>query len=117
MLEKIIALRNNDNSLSEFLSAIRQGIPSAVFGVSDAFKNFLVATVDAPVLYIVKDGLAAANAERAIKELTAKKTVYLPAKEETLVTARAFSKDGVYKRIRAAKDIFSADVIITTAEA
>ena len=117
MLEKIIALRNNDNSLSEFLSAIRQGIPSAVFGVSDAFKNFLVATVDAPVLYVVKDGLAAASAERAIKELTAKKTVYLPAKEETLVTARAFSKDGVYKRIRAAKDIIAADVIITTAEA
>lgn len=117
MLEKIVALRNRENSLSEFLSAIRQGVPSAVFGISDAFKNYIVATIEEPVLYIVRDGLAAAAAERAIKEFTAKKTVILPAKEETLINTRAFSKDGLYKRIRAAKDLPKADVIITTAEA
>lgn len=117
MLEKIIALRERENSVKEFLSAIRQGVPSAVFGVSDAFKNFIVSSVKEPVLYVVKDGLAAASAERAIRELTGKKTVYLPAKEETLVFSRAFSKDGLYKRIRAAKDLSDADVVIATAEA
>ena len=117
MLEKIVALKNGENSVNEFLAAIRQGIPSAVFGVSDAFKNYLVSTLKEPVLYIVKDGLTASAAERAIKEFTDKKAVILPAKEETLVAARAFSKDGLYKRIRAAFDISSADVIITTAEA
>ena len=117
MLEKIIALRDRENSVKEFISAIRQGIPSAVFGVSDAFKNFMVATVGKPVLYIVKDGLSAALAERAIKELSAKKTVYLPAKEETLISTRAFSKDGRYQRIIAVKNVKTADVIITTAEA
>ncbi len=117
MLEKIIALRNGENSVKEFLSAIRQGIPSAVFGVSDAFKNYLVSVIDEPVLYIVKDGLSAADAERAVKEFTDKKTVILPAKEETLISTRAFSKDGLYKRIRASRDLPKADVIITTAEA
>ncbi|MBP5467425.1 MAG: hypothetical protein J6Y43_07695, partial [Clostridia bacterium] len=117
MLEKIVALRNGENSVNEFLSALRQGIPSAVFGVSDAFKNYMVSTVESPVLYVVKDFLAAATAERAIRELTGKKTVYLPEKEETLILTRAFSKDGLYKRIRAIKDIKSADVIITTAAA
>ena len=78
MLEKIVALRNGENSVNEILSALRQGIPSAVFGVSDAFKNYLVATVEEPVLYVVKDFLAAASAERAIRELTGKKVVYLP---------------------------------------
>ena len=114
MLEKIIALRNGENSVKEFLSAIRQGIPSAVFGVSDAFKNYLVSVIDEPVLYIVKDGLSAADAERAVKEFTGKKTVILPAKEETLISTRAFSKDGLYKRIRASRDLPKADVIITT---
>ena len=117
MLEKIIALRNRENSVKEFLLSIRQGIPSAVFGVSDAFKNYLVATIDEPVLYVVKDNLAAASAARAIKEFTAKKTVVLPAKEETLISTRAFSKDGLYQRISAIKNVKNADVIITTAEA
>ena len=114
MLEKIVALRNGENSVHEFLSAIRQGIPSAVFGVSDAFKNYLVATVEEPVLYVVNDFIAAASAERAIRELSDKKVVYLPDGEDTLLLTRAFSKDGIYKRIRAIKDIKSADVVITT---
>ena len=103
MLEKIVALRNRENSVSEFLSAIRQCIPSAVFGVSDAFKNYLVSALDEPVLYIVKDGLEASAAERAIKELTGKKTVIIPAKEETLLLTRAFSKDGLYRQLVASE--------------
>ena len=117
MLEQIVALRNGENSVREFLSALRQGIPSAVFGVSDAFKNYIVAAVEEPVLYVVKDFLAAAAAERAIKELTGKKVVFLPEKEDALVLTRAFSKDGLYKRIRAIKDVSGADVVITTATA
>ena len=117
MLEKILALKNRENSVHEFISAIRQGVPSAVFGVSEAFKNYLVSAVELPVLYIVKDGLSAFTAERAIKELTGKKTVYLPAREETLVNARAFSKDGLYQRIAAIKELKTADCVITTVEA
>ena len=117
MLEKIIALRDRGNSVKEFLSSIRQGIPSAVFGVPDAFKNYLIAAIDEPVLYVVRDNLAADSAARAVSELSAKNAVILPAKEETLISTRAFSKDGLYQRISAIKNIVAADVIITTAEA
>lgn len=117
MLDKIIALRDRENSVNELRSAIRQGIPSAVFGVSDAFKNYIVATLDNPVLYIVKDGLTANAAAREIKDLTGKKTVVIPPKEETLIYTRAFSRDGLYQRIKAFDEISGADVIITTAEA
>ncbi|MBQ9485337.1 MAG: transcription-repair coupling factor [Clostridia bacterium] len=117
MLEKIIALRDGENSVNEFLSAVRQGIPSAVFGVPDAFKNYLVAVMEDPVLYVVKDGVSASLSAQAIKELSGKKTVVLPPKDETLISARAFSKDGLFKRIAAINGVKNADVIITTAEA
>lgn len=117
MLDKILALKNKENSVNEFISALRQGVPSAVFGVSDAFKNYLVSAVNLPVLYIVKDGLSASTALRAVKEFSGKKVVYLPAREETLIATRAFSKDGLYQRINAIKDIKTADCVITTAEA
>ena len=42
MLDKILNLKNGNNSVKEFTDCIRQGIPSAVFGVTDAFKNYLL---------------------------------------------------------------------------
>ena len=59
MLEKILKLKERENSLSEFISCVRQGIPSAVFGVTDAFKNFMVSALNDKVLYIVKDAVTA----------------------------------------------------------
>ena len=59
MLEKILTLKNKQNSLNEFCENIRQGIPSAVFGVCDAFKNFLISILDEKVLYVVKDAMTA----------------------------------------------------------
>ena len=87
MLDKILALKNNQNSLNEFCSAVRQGIPSAVFGVSDAFKNYLVSILDEKVLYIVKDSITARIAVDAVNELAGKKAVYLPPKDEILLIA------------------------------
>lgn len=117
MLDKIIALKDKENSVKELRSALRQGMPSAVFGVGEGFKRYLVAALDTPVLYIVKDYLTAEAAARAVRELSGKKTAVLPAKEETLVPARAFSKELSYKRIAAIKAMEDAEVIITTAEA
>lgn len=117
MLDKIIALKDRENSLKELRSAIRQGVPSAVFGVSDAFKNFIVSVLDGKVLYVVKDGLTANAAVTAITELSGKKAVYLPAREETLLYLRAFSKDTQYQRIKTLYEIPFADVIVVTADA
>ncbi len=116
MLEQIIKLKDRENSLKEFISHVRQGIPSAVFGVTDAFKNFMVSTIDEKVLYIVKDGLTARLAVDAINEISGKSAVYIPPKDEILLQARAFSKDNTYARICALDKIKEASVIIATAE-
>ncbi len=116
MLEKILRLRNGDNSLKEFIDCIRQGIPSAVFGVTDAFKNFMVSAIDEKVLYVVKDAITARASIDAIYELSGKCAVYIPPKDEILLTSRAFSKDNTYARIRALDQIDKADVVIVTAE-
>ncbi|MBE5736822.1 MAG: transcription-repair coupling factor [Clostridiales bacterium] len=117
MLDKILALKNNQNSLNEFCSAVRQGIPSAVFGVSDAFKNYLVSILDEKVLYIVKDSITARIAVDAVNELAGKKAVYLPPKDEILLMNKAYSKDNAYARMMAFSSIDNCDVIVTTAEA
>ncbi|MBR2449275.1 MAG: transcription-repair coupling factor [Clostridia bacterium] len=116
MLEKILRLKNGDNSVKEFIDCVRQGIPSAVFGVTDAFKNYMVSALDEKVLYIVKDPLTARAALEQITELSDKKVVFIPAKDEILLYSRAFSKDNVYARIRALSQAKDADVIIVTAE-
>ncbi len=116
MLEKILKLKEKENSLGEFISCVRQGIPSAVFGVTDAFKNLMVSVLDEKVLLVVKDAVTARFAFDGISELSDKKVVYIPPKDEILLNSKAFSKDNLFKRIRALKDTSDADVVIATAE-
>ncbi len=116
MLDILLQLKNRDNSVSELRSCIRQGIPSAVFGVAEPFKNYIISTIDEKVLYVVKDALTARQAVDGVTEISGKKVVYLPAKDEILLHSRAFSKDGLYARIRALDEIRNADVIVATAE-
>ena len=116
MSENIIQLKNTNNSIKEFNECVRQGIPSAVFGVTDAFKNYLVSTLDQKVLYVVKDLLTARIASEQITQLTDKSVVIIPPKDEILLYSKAFSKDNTYARIAAFSGAKQADVIITTAE-
>ena len=116
MLNIVLQLKDRNNSVSELNSCIRQGIPSAVFGVADPFKNYLLSTINEKVLYIVKDNITARFASDGITELSGKKVVFIPAKDEILLHSRAFSKDNTYQRIRALDGAMDADVIITTAE-
>ena len=116
MLAKLKDLKLTDNSVKELSDTIRQGIPSAVFGVTDAFKCFLVSTIENKVLYVARDY---AQANYALNLITqhGKKAIIIPPKDELLLMSKAFSKDGVYKRIKSSSEISSAQVIIATAEA
>lgn len=117
MLEELLKLKDGANTVSEFTEAIRRGIPSAVFGVNEAFKAFLAANVDSPVLYVAKDMVTASAAAELIAEFSKKKTVYIPPKDEILVSAKAYSKDISFERIKALYEASFADVIVTTADA
>lgn len=116
MLEELYQLKNRGNSITEFCEYVRQGIPSAVFGVNESFKNFLISQIDSPTVYVVKDFISAKVAEEQIYEFSGKKAVFIPAKDEILMTGRAFSKERLYERLSAIFQIESADVIIVTPE-
>ncbi len=113
MLNKLLELKNRENSLSEFYSSIRQGIPLAVFGVSEPFKHYLTSLLDDKVLYIAKDILSAHSALKAVNEIAGKTAVIIPPKDELLLMTKAFSRDNSYNRISALDGIDKADVIIT----
>ena len=116
MLDIILQLKDGENSVNELRSSIRQGIPSAVFGVAEPFKNYLLSAIDDKVLYIVKDVLTARHAMDGITEISSKRVVFIPPKDEILLHNKAFSKDNAYQRIRALSEVGGADVIIATAE-
>ncbi len=116
MLEKILDFKVRDNSIKELISYVRQGIPSAVFGVTDAFKNYLISAIDEKILFIVKDGLTAKSSLDLIREISGKKAIYIPPKDEILLHSRAYSKENAFNRIVALDKCKEADVIIVTLE-
>lgn len=116
MLNKLSMLKDGKNSVGDFCDFIRQGIPLAVFGVTESFKSYLVSQIDDKVLFIVKDEISAKRFQSEISQYSAKKVVYLPAKDETLLTSKAFSKDNVFNRISALDKIGNADVCVISAE-
>lgn len=116
MIKYSLGIIEKSKTVKELQDCIRQGIPSAVFGVPDSFKNYIVSVIESPVLYVVKDGITARQAIEEIGQFSGKKAVYLPPKDENLIALKAFSKDGLYQRISALCQIKSADVIVVTGE-
>lgn len=116
MLDFVNTIKNEENSVKEFNNCIRQGIPSAVFGVNKSFKNYLVSTVDSPVLFVVKDAITGEASAKEIAEFSGKKTVFIPPKDFNLVLIKAFSKDSLFSRLVAIDEMPKAEVIIVTPE-
>ncbi len=116
MLDFVNTIKYRSNSVYELNDCIRQGVPSAVFGVNKAFKNYLVSTIDSPVLFVVKDAISAEQNAKEIKEFSNKNVVYIPPKDFNLVMLKAFSKEGLFARLNAIDKIDRADVIVVTPE-
>ena len=115
MLEKLLKIKEYGNSITEFVEKVRRGVPTAVFGVPDPFKIFMASALDRPVLYVVKDGLSAELAKKEA-EVLGRHAVYIPPKDEILLSAKAFSRESAYARIIAADEMRNADFIVATAE-
>ncbi len=116
MLEKLKMLKNGKNSVAEFCSFIRQGIPLAVFGVSESFKSYLVSQIDGKVLFVAKDEISAKKFSQEFQEYSGKKVVYIPPKDESLLITKAFSKDNSYARIKAFSQLPNADFCVVSGE-
>lgn len=119
MLDKILNLSQEKNSVNEFLSSVRQGKPSAAFGVPESFKPFIISSFSSPVLCVVSDGISAEKLKKATLDLTnGKKTVeIIPPSDLTLILTKAFSREIAHKRVSAISKISSTDVLILTVPA
>ncbi len=97
---------------------LKNGVPTAVFGVSDAHKYLIAALIDRPVVYFTADALSAQRAQSAISALSGKRCALLSAKDEVLTYRKALSKDALYRRINALYEWQSgADVLVADIEA
>ena len=115
MLDEYIKL-NNDGAIVQSVNAVRQGIPSAIFGVPESFKWFYSSLISGKVLVVCKDELTVHSYRRAIKSFCNKKIAFLPALDELLLVNKAFSKEMLYTRITETEKIASADIVIATAQ-
>ena len=97
---------------------IRLGTPTAVFGVSDAHKYFIVALSEYKTLYVTADSVLANKAYETISALSGKKCVLLPSKDEVVLYKDALSKDALFRRLTAIYEILKgAEIIVCNIEA
>ena len=110
-----------DNLGGEFpliRECIRQGLPSAVFGVPDESKYLIASLSEGRTVYITTDSLSAKRAYEAISALSGRRTALLSAKDEVLLYRRAGSKDALYRRLTALYEWQrGADILVCDVEA
>jgi transcription-repair coupling factor (superfamily II helicase) len=103
--------------ISELNNCIRQGVPSAVFGVHLSIKSIIASFIDSQVLYLTATPIQAAELYNQIKQISGKYVTLLTAKDDVLLYKEAFAKDNLYKRINALYDIQNnAEIIIADIE-
>ena len=97
---------------------LRRGTPTAVFGVSDSLKYLLAGLIDAPIVYVVSDAIAARKTADNIRALSGKRVEVLAAKDEVLLYRKALSKDSLFRRLNGIYAMQSGcDVIVAEIDA
>ena len=109
-------LLKKGNFTENYLTSVRQGVPSAVFGVPESLKRYLYSATEGKVVVIEKDHVSALATKKAIEDFSGRKTVYIPAKHDTLTSFKAQSKDVLFDRIIAEKNIADAEVVVLSLE-
>lgn len=96
---------------------VARGVPTAVFGVSDAQKYLIASLPEGRTVYLTADALSAKRAYEAISALSGKRTALLTAKDEVLFYRKALSKDALFRRINALYEwLTGADVLVCDVE-
>lgn len=91
---------------------IRLGLPTAVFGVSQAHKFWFASAIPQPILYITADAITAQKAAQSIAVMSGRQTALLVAKDEVFYYKDAISKDALFRRINALSQIQNGAQII-----
>ena len=97
---------------------LRRGAPTAVFGVSDSLKYLIAGLVNAPVVYIVPDGVSAQKTAENLRAISGKKVEVLSSKDEVLLYRKALSKDALFQRLNGIYALQTgADIIVAEIDA
>ena len=97
---------------------VRQGIPAAVFGISDEQKYLIASLIGGRVVYLTADALSAKRAAEAVGALSGKRCALLCAKDEVLMYRKALSKDALFRRLKALADWQNgAEILVLDVEA
>ena len=80
---------------------VESGLPTGVFGLSDAQKYLIASAVRGRVVYLAADALSAKRAYEALRALSGKRCALLAAKDEVLLYRKALSKDALFRRLTA----------------
>lgn len=117
MLKNFFKVENAGEEVQAAVKAVLDGVPSAAFGLSFAEKCRFVAALDAPTLYIVKDGLYGSRVADELRAMTEEEVVYLPPKDDVLLYKTAFDKTRFYERLTAIYRISKgARIVVATVE-
>ena len=82
-------------------AAAENGIPAAVFGVSDPQKYLIASMFAGRAVYITADALTAKRAAESISYFSGKQVALLAAKDEVLTFRRAGSREALFRRLTA----------------
>lgn len=97
---------------------LRRGAPTAVFGVSDSLKYLIAGLINAPVVYIVPDGVSAQKTAENLRAISGKKVEVLSSKDEVLLYRKALSKDALFQRLNGIYALQTgADIIVADIDA
>ena len=111
-IEKFLSV-TKERDLQSLFCDLDRGASISVFGMNRAHKIHTVASIDAPVLYIVTDSLEAIKVREGLEGLGCRVLAF-PQKEDTLFFKRS-SSEGVYGRMRALYALIKGDVDVVVA--
>lgn len=99
-------------------ATVKNGVPTAVFGISDAQKHLIASLFEGRIVYLTADALTAKRAAEDIRALSGKRVARLAAKDEVLTYRKAGSRDALYRRLTALHEWQTgAEVLVADIEA
>jgi len=105
---------NLNGEYSSVNKDLREGIPVALFGVSDEYKQFIASLIKGKIVYIAPDVPRAKKVAEGLAAFSGEEAVFLPPKDEVLLYKNALSRDSFYSRINALYKIERGARIVVT---
>lgn len=118
-MNDFLQLNNLGGDLKKLYDAVRGGKPTTAFSLATGAKMHVCTSLDAPVLFVALDRLAAADAYEKFQGFAYGRVALLAEKDDLLIHRSAYSIENTSKRIEALTKLscLQADITVVSAEA